>query len=153
MPRLGRIALELSTQLGNVGIDGARHDESAISPHFLEKLGSSGNGAITPYECKQKLVRLWSERAWLTLEEHRSRSEVDVDVTERHTRCRRLSGSSSIATQERGNAFDQLDDAERLGYVLIRIELESSDLVGLFAPRRKIITGTFVSSCLTCLRT
>src|SRR3954471_6794850 len=76
------IVLELLAQLGDVRIHGACHDERTVSPDFLEKLGARRHRAVPSHQCKEQLVRFWSERAVRSTLGHRARTEIHDDVAE-----------------------------------------------------------------------
>src|SRR5690242_2368831 len=85
-PRIRRVMLDLSSQLGDVGVDGSRSDERAVTPDLLEQLVARRDGAVAPDESEEELVGFRRQRAGRAIPCDRARARVYDDVAEAQQR-------------------------------------------------------------------
>src|SRR5437870_3470703 len=135
--RRRRVDLELAAQLGHVRVHRAAEHGGAVTPYLAQQLHPRRHRAASFDQGVQQVELLGCEAHRRAAPQHGARRGDDLDVAELLGRPGAVATRRSGATQQRLHARKQLQDAERLGDVVIGAEPEPADLVGFLTARRE----------------
>src|SRR5712691_8868670 len=134
MPRYRRIGFELAAQLGHVRVHGAALHRGAIAPYLGEELHAADDSPAASQQREQQVELLRGERDRPAAAQHGAGCGDDFHGAEL---LRLASGVSrwSGAPQQRLDARQELEHAERLCDVVVRAQTQPPNLVGFLAAR------------------
>src|SRR6266511_833395 len=133
------IGLELTPQLRDVRVHRAAHDLRAVPPDLGQQLHAGGAGAVAAQQRKEQIVFLRCQGHGSPAADHGARRGDHLDVPEPLDRRRRRAAVAPWrrAPEQRLDAGQQLEHAERLGHVVVGAEPQTAHLVGLLAAGRQ----------------
>src|ERR1051325_577366 len=144
VPRLRRVALQLPAELGDVGVHRPAQHRRVVPPDLLHELLAAQHRAVRLEQRPEQIELLRTEPDRRSTAPDLADRGVDLDLSEPRRRARRTgrSGPPQLGL----DAGQQLEDAERLGDVVVGAEAEPADLVLLLPSRREHEHGGVVAA-------
>src|SRR5579864_3637637 len=135
--RLLGIALDLRAELLDEVVDRARRAVVVGAPDAPEDVVAREHATLLVDDAEKDVELARGHLHGLAAAAHAPRGDVHLDVPERDAPLPlRLRRAYSAAPERRAHAREELGQAERLGDVVLRAELEAGDFVHLAGLRR-----------------